>query len=50
MFFKSFVNYGVQLIRKWILDKFDVSSGNPNMSGMGIVSGEISGGFSVSMM
>lgn len=38
------------MIWRWIVDRFEVSGGNPNRSGVEIVSDEIYGGFSVSMM
>jgi hypothetical protein len=40
----------VQLMWQWILDNFEVSGGNPNRNYVEIVSDEIYGGFSVSMM
>lgn len=38
------------MVWRWIVDKFDVSGGNPNMSGIEIVSDKIDGEFSVFMM
>lgn len=38
------------MILRWIVDKFNISGGNPNMSGIEIVSDKIDGEFSVFMM
>ena len=38
------------MLWRLIVDKLDVSCGNPNMSDIEIVSNEIYGGFSFSMM
>lgn len=38
------------MIWRWIVDKFDVSGGNPNINNIKIVSDKIDGDFSVFMM
>lgn len=38
------------MIWRWIVDKFNISGGNPNINNIKIVSDKIDGDFSVFMM